>query len=138
MKGIDTPVLVDLLRGRAAAWESVLSGQPEELATTEINLFELETLARREGKAGLDRRLAAVRHLRQKVSVLAVDERASNRASLFAVSDKSGAPPLDWLVVAAAETSGCTTWLTTGASRLPAKVGRIRVVKVAHRARQNR
>ena len=44
MKGLDTPVLLAILHDQDGAKALLHSLRGEELATTEINLFELEQL----------------------------------------------------------------------------------------------
>ncbi len=52
MKGLDTPVLLALLEGAAKPRALVRALAGEELATTEVNLFEIELLGRRDKSPG--------------------------------------------------------------------------------------
>lgn len=113
MKGIDTPLLLALLEGRPEA-ERLLEGQgEEELCTTEVNLFELEALARAGGRDGRARRLAALDRLRRKIGVLPIDERASRLAAQLASPSPASAPASAWLVLGALQAAGANELLTT-------------------------
>ncbi|MGI0133294.1 MAG: type II toxin-antitoxin system VapC family toxin [Thermoplasmata archaeon] len=115
MKGLDTPVLLALLRGRPAARTLLQSLQGEELATTEWNLFELELLARGHPSSGLVRKRAALEKLRRRLTVIALDQ-AAVRASLprtgRASSDLPTAAILT-LMLGAMEANGATEWYTS-------------------------
>lgn len=125
MKALDTPVLVDLLRGRPAVWKFLDRHRAEELVTTEINLYELEVMARHGPPAGRQRRLDAVATLRRKLTVLPIDDRA---ASLALRADPTGrAPVAESLMQGAAEAAGCGSWVTTTWGRLPKPGGKLKV-----------
>ncbi|MCI4353709.1 MAG: PIN domain-containing protein [Thermoplasmata archaeon] len=130
MKGLDTPVLLALLEGtpRARALVHALAG--EELATTEVNLFEIELLGRRERGAGKERRLQALERLRRKLTVLPIDEETTRRAATLAASARQSAPEGTWLCLGAAEAHGCTEWITSAAGMPPPSSSRIKVTTI--------
>ena len=108
MKVLDTPVLLDLLRGRPSAkkWLKELHG--EEIATTELNLFELGRLSSRGGR----RPDAALDRLRRSLTVLPIDERAV-RGALDGAPPRNGeAPGAVLLMLGAADAAGAEEWLT--------------------------
>ncbi|HZY70071.1 MAG TPA: type II toxin-antitoxin system VapC family toxin [Thermoplasmata archaeon] len=114
MKALDTPILLALLRGSPPARQLVRSLSGEELATTEINMFELELLARADRAPGLERRLAALDRLRRKLTVIPIDERAVRHA--FG-RERAGATRPTWspnqLILGALVGSGCEEFYTT-------------------------
>jgi len=113
MKALDTPLLLELLRGRPGAKRLLPHLQGEELATTELNLYELEVIARSEGGRSREQRRATLAKLRRRLTVLPIDERAV-RAGLGRDSAKVGRdPPSVALMLGAAEAGGCEEWLTT-------------------------
>ncbi len=128
MKGLDTPALLALLEGSPRGRRLLRSLGGEELATTEVNLFELAALAREDRTAGRERRLQALARLRRKLTVLPIDENASERAALLASHAPSRAPEVAWLAFAAAETHGCGEWITTRAGALPRVTSKTRQV----------
>lgn len=81
MKCLDTPLLEDLLEGkdRARRWLATLE-EGGEVATTEVNVFELGMRARARGKTGLSSRLRALERLRKELTVLPLDAEASRRS----------------------------------------------------------
>lgn len=114
MKGLDTPVLLAILRGAPAAKKLVRTLAGEEIGTTEWNLYELEVLARKLPAGGRDRRLAVLEKLRRRIAVLPLDRRAvqatlprNNRATV-----DSHAPILS-LMLGAMEANGATEWFTS-------------------------
>ena len=128
MKGLDTPILLDLLRGRPRAVSLLKTLGDEELCTTEVNLYELEVLARRDRRPGRERRLAALERLRRKLTVLPVDERGARAgAALAAASGQRGARGVDYLVAGVAASAGVAEWVTIGDLALPKGPGRLRI-----------
>ncbi len=127
MRGLDTPVLLAFLQGAPKARGLVRALAGEEVATTEVNLFELELLARRDPGPGKARRLQAVERLRRKMTVLPIDEEAAHRAAVLAASARDTGPEGSWLSVAAAEIHGCSEWITTAAAAPPASGTRMKV-----------
>ncbi len=120
MKGLDTPVLIKLLRGDPKVVAHLKKVRAEELCTTAINLFELEMVARNGPRNGREKRLAAVERLRRKLTVLAVDEGAS-RAAALASSTASGSSwsGLTALIVGALLSGGCKEWWTVREANFP-------------------
>jgi len=112
MKVLDTPLLLDLLRGRIDVRTLVEHSRGEELATTELNLYELEVLARSGPRVGRDRRVAAVQRLRRKFTVLPVDERACQLAATAQAAHPRGGSTLEWLMLGVAKAAGASSWWT--------------------------
>ncbi len=112
MKALDTPVLLEILHGGAAAKELLRSLRGEEVATTEINLFELAVLAADGPKAGREVRETALLRLRRRITVLPITAEAVREASrlLRAHSPSEPGSVLVWGALAAA---GCGEWVTT-------------------------
>ena len=123
MQGLDTPVLLDLLRGRPDALRWVRSLDGEEVVTTELNLLELTALARRARGAARDRRLAALAHLRRSVTVLPIDERATAKAAAGAGSAPARHSWFSWAILGTLGASGCTEWVTYGDLPFPEVAG---------------
>lgn len=130
MKGLDTPVLLALLEGapKPRALVRALSG--EELATTEVNLFEIELLGRRDRSPGKERRMQALERLRRKLTVLPVDEESTRRAAVIAASARQAAPEGTWLCLGAAEAHGCSEWITSAAGTPPPSAARIKITTI--------
>ncbi len=126
MKGVDTPVLLALLHDAPSAKDLLKSLRGEEVATTELNLFELRALAARGLPAERGRREIALARLRRRITVLPVTAEAVAAAGRFlrAEGRATDYQALVWGTVAAA---GCAEWITTRAfappkGRLPLKV----------------
>jgi hypothetical protein len=129
MKGLDTPVLLEILQGRPTVRKLLERLTGEEVCTTEANLLELTMVAKSLGSSGLAARLAAIDHLRRGLTVLPLDSKA---AAAAAARYKVGAPShstLSWLIVGALEANGCTEWLTGRSTRLPPTPARLRVTR---------
>lgn len=79
MKCLDTPLLAGLLRGGPDPdrWLGDLGG--EEVATTEVNLYELERLARKPSR-GARWRVKALEEVRREMTVLEVDPESVRQA----------------------------------------------------------
>jgi predicted nucleic acid-binding protein len=127
MKGLDTPVLLGLLEGAPKPQALVRALAGEELATTEVNLFEIELLGRREKSPGKERRMQALERLRRKLTVLPIDEESTRRAAAIAASARQTAPEGTWLCLGAAEAHGCSEWITSSAGLPPASSARIKI-----------
>jgi predicted nucleic acid-binding protein len=126
MKGLDTPVLLEILHGTPAARRLLKSLGGEELATTELNMFELHQIACQGTKTARPARLKALVALRRRLSVLpitaaAVDE--LNRSG-SARPAASGYGPLIWGALTA---SGCGEWITTRAAAPPSGLAKLKV-----------
>jgi predicted nucleic acid-binding protein len=130
MKGLDTPVLLGLLEGAPKARALVWALADEELATTEVNLFEIELLGRREKSPGRARRMQALERLRRRLTVLPIDEETTRRAAAIAASARQTASEGTWLCVGAAEAHGCTEWITNAAGMPPASAARIKITDI--------
>ncbi|MFI5417608.1 MAG: type II toxin-antitoxin system VapC family toxin [Candidatus Lutacidiplasmatales archaeon] len=123
MKALDTPVLLDLLTGHEHATKRVRSLESEELCTSEVNMFELESLARRGPPKGRDRRLATLERLRRKLTVLPVDGRAVAAAALLAERGSEGVSASTLLMLGTITASGCQELITRKDHGLPAVEG---------------
>ena len=127
MKALDTPVLLELLRGRSGVGPILKSLEGDELATTEINLFELDAIARAGPRHGRDQRRAAIDRLRRKLTVLPVDARAVQAAGALSAGRVHEATSSEWLMLGAASAYGCSEWITTPGARLPRDLGKLSV-----------
>ena len=128
MKALDTPILLEILRGKPGATALLRSLSGEELATTELNLFELEQIARSESPRGLEKRLAAIERLRRRITVLPIDERAVASASVLSKGGPAAqAPAMARLMVGAAGASGCSEWLTSRGFAPAGGLGKLKV-----------
>jgi predicted nucleic acid-binding protein len=118
--GLDTPVLLALLRGDPRAKALLRRLEAEEVCTTATNLFELETLARLDPSAGREHRLAALDRLRRKLTILPIDDRAAVLAAGYASKDATQAvPSATWLLLGALEANGCSEWITVASPPFP-------------------
>lgn len=140
MKALDTPVLLDLLRGSADALRLVRSVGNEELATTELNLWELGQLAIEDRSPGRERRLAAIDRLRRKLLVLPVDAASIKAALAGAVRERKGR--VIWtteLIYGTLEAHGCSAWVTVPEALPDRPRGAVKLVeypKSTHKARK--
>lgn len=130
MKGLDTPVLLGLLEGAPKPRAIVRALAGEELATTEVNLYELEVMARRDRSPGRERRMQALERLRRKLTVLTIDEETTRRAAVIAASARQRAPEGTWLCIGAAERHGCSEWITSEDGMPPPSSARIKVTSI--------
>jgi predicted nucleic acid-binding protein len=124
MKVLDTPVLLDLLRGSAPAKAFVRALGPEEAATTEIALFELNRLAHQDASSGLERRLAALGRLRRRLVVLPFDAASQEAAGRM---PPSAMAPLTQLAVGCALGHGGTEFVTTSTLALPRAIAGLKL-----------
>lgn len=131
MKGLDTPVLLEILEGRASTKKLLAHLEGEEVGTTELNLFELAAIARNLGTSGLERRLAAVDRLRRGLTVLPLDDRASRVAAAKWRAGGQGLSDATWLVFGALEANGCTEWITSRSSGFPKIPTKVRLTRRA-------
>ena len=109
MKGLDTPVLLSLLHDSARARDLLKSLRGEELATTELNMFELEAIASEAAGASRGARSAALTRLRRRISVLPIGAE-SIREATRGLRGPSGYLAAVWGAMAAA---GCGEWITS-------------------------
>ncbi|MCI4358256.1 MAG: PIN domain-containing protein [Thermoplasmata archaeon] len=120
MKGLDTPVLLGLLRGDPRVTALLRKWEGEELCTTSVNLFELETIARTGRAPGRERRLAAIERLRRKLTVLPIEERSARLAAQQAArATLAGASSASWLILGALQAGGCNEWATVREACFP-------------------
>jgi predicted nucleic acid-binding protein len=111
MKGLDTSVLLTILHDTPSAKELLRTLRGEELATTELNMFELRTLAAEGPRAQRSGRETALARLRRRVTVLSITADSVQGAGRF-YKGSYRAPdyqPLVWATLAAA---GCGEWIT--------------------------
>jgi predicted nucleic acid-binding protein len=135
MIGLDTPVLLSLLRGESTAKALIRRLEAEEVGTTSINLFELETLARLDSSAGKEHRLAALDRLRRKLTILPIDDRSAATAAGYASKDPSHTvPAANWVILGALEAHGCSEWVTLPGSHFPRASKSVRVTILGHSA----
>ncbi len=138
MKGLDTPVLLALLAGRASARALFEGKAEEELCTTEINLFELEAIARASPSGGRARRLAALERLRHRITVLPLDDRGAKAAALLASTNPAGVSSTGCLVAGCFLANGASELVTTEGAGIPATVSGVKVTLLRNRHAQGR
>jgi len=112
MKGLDTSILLDILEGAPGTKELLHRLHGEELATTEVNLLELEYLVARGPERHRGSRRDAVSRLRRKITVLPVDARSVEACSHHLGKGAEAAPPLVCAMMGALENAGCAELLT--------------------------
>lgn len=112
MKALDTPILLAILHGSPSVKDLLKGLRGEELATTEINLFELTLLAAEGTRAHRESREAALARLRRRLTVLPITSDSVREASRFLSGKRAPAEyhRLIWGTLAAA---GCGEWITT-------------------------
>jgi hypothetical protein len=130
VKGLDTPILLEILAGSPSTAKLLRSLSGEELCTTEANLFELEAVARLERGPALDRRLAALERLRRGLTVLPLDERACRAAALRCKGSPQGIFTNAWLVWGGLEANGCTEWITSPSAVVPKGPTKVRIRRI--------
>jgi predicted nucleic acid-binding protein len=111
VKALDTPVLLDILRGGPAARVFLKAVGPEELATTEINLWELGVLAVQDRSRGSEARLTALERVRRKLLVLPVDPASTRAAIRLRSKGPPGRPPRSELIAGVLEAHGVSEWV---------------------------
>jgi predicted nucleic acid-binding protein len=126
MKGVDTPVLLGFLHGQSRAKALLAEWAGEELATTELNFFELESIAARSSGAGGERRHRILENLRRRLTVLPIDTAAARQALALRQAGRSPRPLAEWLMLGAISAAGCSEWATTTEVDLPKRVWRVR------------
>ncbi len=115
MKALDTPVLLALLEGDAAARDTIRRLRGHELATTEANLLELTALAGMAGSRGAAARRSAIARLRRKLTVLPIDARAIEECGRRLTAKDGPRVPLHLLAIwGALEANGCDELFTVG------------------------
>jgi len=126
VKGLDTPILVGILRDAPPTRPLLKELRGEELATTEVNLYELCLLAAQGPKGARPARLTAVQRLRRRMTVLPVTATAVEEAARLSMSTP-GHRPYEPLIWATAKAAGCDLWITTR-SHAPPKAVRTRII----------
>jgi predicted nucleic acid-binding protein len=126
MKGLDTPVLLEILHGTPRGRRLLKSLQGEELATTELNMFELYHVASQGPKPARPARQKALVALRRRISVLPITSGAADEVSRGGSSRPlaGGYGPLVWAALTAA---GCGEWFTTRAAAPPKGATKLKV-----------
>jgi predicted nucleic acid-binding protein len=133
VKALDTPALLSLLEGDARMRQVLRHWRGEELATTEVNLLELEFLAAGGPARRRSSRLAALGRLRRRITVLPIDSRAGEEVHRRMERGAETPSPLVLTMLAALETSGCEELLTEDPRQFPGK-WRFKISKLAKRA----
>lgn len=112
MKALDTPALLSILHDTAAGRELLKSLRGEEIATTELQMFELRVLAAQAGPTARALRETALAKLRRRLTVLPVTPESVAEAGRFLRANPRGAAgsALVWGTLVAA---GCSEWITT-------------------------
>jgi predicted nucleic acid-binding protein len=113
MKALDTSVLLALLEGDRSAKELARKWRSVEIATTEGNLLELATLARRGPPRSRARRREAIERLRRKVTVLPIDQRAVSEVERRLAKGEGPYAPVVAGMLGALEAAGCDELITT-------------------------
>lgn len=112
MKALDTGVLLALLEGSARARDLVRRLRGAEIATTEANLLELTLLAVATPPRTRTRRLDALDRLRQRLTVLPIEGRASQEAGRRAPRGGERISPTVLAMLGALQSAGCEELLT--------------------------
>ncbi len=122
MKALDTSVLLALLHGDPKAKELVRRLRGVEVATSELNLLELQALIARGPPRGRVHRREALERLRRSLTVLPLDGKAAERAARRAgKEDLRTTPPLLLGVLATLEASGCDELFTSEPGSVPGR-----------------
>ncbi|MGA8542217.1 MAG: PIN domain-containing protein [Thermoplasmata archaeon] len=112
MKALDTPVLLEILHDSPRVKELLKGLRGEELATTEINLFELRLLAVQGGRTQREARETALARLRRRITVLPVTAESVRAAGPY-LTDKSSSRDFRALVWGTLAAAGCGEWITS-------------------------
>jgi predicted nucleic acid-binding protein len=122
MKALDTPALIAVLEGEAAAKILLHRLRGVEVATTEVNLLELACIASRAPKRRRAARLAALDKLRRKLTVVPIDPAAVRESVKGMAASASPAPLLlVWAMLGALEGAGCDELFTSNPAQIPGK-----------------
>ena len=112
MKGLDSGVLLGILEGAPRAKELLRKMRGVEVATTEMNLLELASIAMRSCGRQRRSRLAALERLRHRLTVLPIDSRAIGAAVGRPTPPGRRLLPLAVAIAGAMEAAGCEEILT--------------------------
>lgn len=119
MKALDTGFLLALLDGSTKAREQLRKLRGHEIATTEANLLELSYLAAAASPRGRTARLAALEKLRQRLTVLPLDGRATHEASERVSKLPEKVAPTVAMMAGALEAAGCEELITDDPRPIP-------------------
>lgn len=131
MRGLDSPALLAILDGSEKGRALLDDLVGEEACTTEVNLFELETIALQGPARRRSERLAALERLRRRITVLPLDEASSRAAAALARSNPIGQPPSVWMMLGIFEANDCTSVTTSAAARLGGVRCRPKIINIA-------
>ncbi len=112
MKGLDTPVLLAILHDQASARALLRTLRGEELATTELNMFELSVLAAGGPRPERPSRETALARLRRRITVLPITADSVREAGRF-VKVAARRPDYQALVWGTLAAARCAEWITT-------------------------
>lgn len=132
MRCLDTPLLEDLLLGkkRVMTWLPSLE-VGAEVATTEVNLYELALSARGARPPGqARRRLSSLEEVRKALTILPLDPEATRRS--WELVGRSGTIPQGFaaLVLGICEAHGVDELYTSRSRKLPKGHRSVKVVRV--------
>jgi hypothetical protein len=115
MKGLDTPVLLEILHDTPASRRLLKTLRGEELATTELNMAELCQIASHGPRSTRSARLKSLVGLRRRITVVPITNAAADELVREAGAHPipNGTGPLIWSALSAA---GCGEWFTTRAA----------------------
>lgn len=134
MKGLDTSVLLALLRGDRSAREVLSRLGGVELATTEINLLELHSVAAKGKPGGRVARREVVNRLHQKMTVLPIGNRAVEQASRQLYARNAMNLPHVIAALGALEANGCDELFTYDRNLVNSGKWRFKITVLKHRA----
>lgn len=112
MKAVDTGVLLALLQGSTKARDAVRRLRGVELATTEANMLELTILAASAPQRDRKGRIEALERLRQRLTVLPLDPRATREGSRRGAGLARPVMPHVLGMLGALEAAGCEELVT--------------------------
>jgi predicted nucleic acid-binding protein len=118
MKGLDTPVLLGILHDSGSAKELLKGLRGGELATTELNMFELKVLAAEEARPMREGRETALARLRRRITVLPITPDSVREAARY-LTRKGHLGDYQPLVWGTLSSVGCAEWITTRAFAPP-------------------
>jgi predicted nucleic acid-binding protein len=122
MKALDTPVLLALLHGGKPARELARKLRGIEVATTELNLLELNALVARGPPSARAQRREGIDRIRRALTVLPYDAKGADRLSRKAARESSKAvSPLLWGTLGILEANACDEFLTSDPGLIPGK-----------------
>jgi len=131
MRCLDTPLLEDLLLGRARAkkWLDKADAWGGEIAAAEASMVELALIAKEMGR-GTDRRLSALDALRRELTVLPLDAESTRAAIALAKKSKEDLSPIPLLVAGSAIAHGAVYLLTDHKRPFPRDLSPVKLVRI--------